>query len=984
MVTGAPTSELSTDSEFRLDLNNQCLLRDSEEIPLRPKAFAVLFKLAEHAGQLVTKEDLLDSVWQGTHVQEEVLKGCVRELRQALGDDPKKPRFIRTLHRRGYRFIGSLPVEEMVSASPPASDQPPGPALPSFTDIAAVFGRQAELSRLETCLDKALLGERQIVFVSGDSGIGKTALVDSFLARAAGDSEILIAYGQCQELYGKGEAYMPVLEALERVGREAGTGRLVPLLNRHAPTWLVQMPSLVDDRAQEALQRRVASATPGRMLREIALALEALTAQIPLVLVLEDLHWSDYSTVDLISSLARRRVPARLMLIGTYRPTPVNTEKHPLKTVHQNLRIHRQCVDLPLAGLEREALEEYLTMRLGKGNQSANLVEMLSRLTEGNPLFLQTMVDDLLERGQLVTLDGSWQLDEGTEDVGVADSLQQMIQEKLEALSIEDQRLLEAASVAGMDFSAAVMAAAVDREVAEVERCYEALVRQGQFLRSNAERVDGRAATRFAFSHALHQNVLYQRLTVARRVQLHRRIGEALEESCEDRPEENIAALAMHFERGRSPRKAVGYHVQAAQKTIRRSAYREAVDHLNRGLDFMKLLPDNDECRRQELALQTALGSALVATKGYGVEEVGQSYTRAQELARQLGEPAGELASLWGLAQFRVTRGELEEAGRLGDDSLDRGQARQDPELVLLGHRILGMTLYYAGKPVPAREHLETGLSLGGSRRTASQELDESLVYCRALLGLVLWILGYPDLAKERCNEAVSIARRINHPMSLACAHQHRGMVLFFRHEVEATRKEAAALLKIAADHGLPQWSAWGNLLKGWVDSLDRPMVAVPRLCQALASWRTTGARSMVPTYLAVLAATFGRAGDPRMGLSTLAEALDVVEEYGEHVNQAELWRLKGKLLQAHKPEAAEKCFRRALEVAREQQALSWELWAATSLSRLLAEQGEARAARELLRDVYGRFTEGFETPDLRGARALMDKIAVPLRAISS
>ncbi|MEM7587877.1 MAG: AAA family ATPase [Acidobacteriota bacterium] len=842
-----------------------------------------------------------------------------------------------------------------------------------------VFGRQGELDNLETCLEKALLGERQIVFVSGDSGIGKTALVDSFLARAARDSEILIAYGQCQELYGKGEAYMPVLEALERVGREAGTGRLVELLNRHAPTWLVQMPSLVDERAQEALQRRVASATAGRMLREIALALEALTAEIPLVLVLEDLHWSDYSTVDLISSLARRRVPARLLLIGTYRPTPVNTDKHPLRTVHQHLRIHRQCVDLALGGLERQALEEYLEMRLGAGGRSDHLVEMLCRLTEGNPLFLQTMVDDLLERGQLVAVDGYWQFDEDAEDICVADSLQQMIQEKLETLSVDHQRLLEAASVVGMDFSAAVVAAAVDQDVAEVEQCYQAMVHQGQFLRAHDER-EGREL-HFAFSHALHQSVLYQRLTVARQVQLHRSIGEALEALCEERPNENLAALAMHFERGRIPRKAVEYHVLAAQKTLRRSAYREAVDHLNRGLDFMKLLPDNDACRRQELALQVALGNSLVAIKGYGIEEVGQSFTRAQELAHQLDEAADELTALWGLAQFRVTRGELQEAGRLGEESLDRGQQQSDPELVLLGHRILGMTCHYAGEPAAAREHLETGLSLDASPNPR-HEPDESVVHCRSLLGLVLWLLGFPDQALERCHEAVSIAKRINHPMSQGCAHHHRGMVLFFRREVDATRREAEALLKLAADHGLPQWSAWGNLLQGWVRSLSQPMAAVPQLCRALAAWRAIGARSMAPTYLAVLAAAFERAGDPKMGLSTLTEALDLVEEHGERLNEAELWRLKGRLLQTHQAEEAESCFRKSIEIARRQQALSWELWAATSLSRLLVLRGQARAARELLRDVCGRFTEGYETPDLKSAQALIQEIAVPLQLL--
>ena len=207
---------------------------------------------------------------------------------------------------------------------------------------------------------------------------------------------------------------------------------------------------------------------------------------------------------------------------------------------------------------------------------------------------------------------------------------------------------------------------------------------------------------------------------------------------------------------------------------------------------------------------------------------------------------------------------------------------------------------------------------------------------------------------------------------------------MFFRHEVDATRKEAEALLKIAADYGLPQWSAWGNLLQGWVRSLDQPMAAVPQLCQALAAWRATGARSMVPTYLAVLAATFDRAGDPKMGVSTIAEALEVVEEHGEHLNEAELWRLKGKLLLGSSPDVAEQCFRRALQVARDQQGLSWELWAATGLSRQLAERGETREARDLLSNVCGRFTEGFETADLRAARTLQEKLAAPLRAVSS
>lgn len=967
MNAGAPEIDLqANDCDFSLDTQNQCLLCGSEEVLLRPKAFALLHHLAANPGQLLSKDELLEAVWPDVVVGEEVLKGCIRELRRVLGDHPRSPKFIQTHPRRGYRLIG--PVKVKTSPDPRLSS-------PKLTmSPVSIFGRRAELKHLEGCLKKALRGERQITFVVGENGIGKTALVDNFLEKAAQDSEILIAYGQCQELYGKGEAYMPVLEALERIGREAGTQRLIPLLNRHAPTWLVQMSSLIDEQTQEALQRRVVRATPGRMLREIAMALEALTTEIPLVLVLEDLHWSDYSTVDFISSLARRREAARLLLIGTYRPMSIKIQGHPLKTVHQSLRVHRQCVDLDLTGLERQELEEYLTLRLGKTAAFGNLVDLFYRLTAGNPLFLSTMLDDLIDREQLVQRSGIWQLDQEAEEIVIADSLQQMIQEKLETLSDEDQRLLEAASVAGMEFSAAVIAAAIGQDVTEVEIRFSNLVRRGQFLRCSEHR-GGERAARYSFSHALHQSVLYQRLTIARRVQLHRKIGEALETNYEDRPEEITAALATHFERGRTHRKAVEYHVLAAQKAIRRSAYREAVHHLNRGLDFMKLLPDNDECRRQELALQTGLGSALVATRGYGIEEVGQSYMRACEIGRLLGHPPGELKAIWGLTLFRVTRAEFSNAGQLGEDCLQRAEDSRDLGLELLGHYILGMVAHYKGQPEEARGHLEQGLVLWGSRGDHSEELEEAHVHCRSLLGLVLWVLGDTDQALERCNEAVKMARRIDHPMSRACARHHRGMVHYFCHEADATRRDAEALLRISSEYNLPPWAAWGNLLNGWARSTEDPLGSVPQLCQALAAWRATGARTLVPTYLAVIASAFARSGDTKMGLSTIDEALDIVREFGEHSNEAELLRLKGKLLQSEHPDKAESCLRKALAVARSQKGLSWELWVSMSLSRLLLRRGELGEARELLTRACGQFSAELSTPDLRVAQSFLQQM---------
>ncbi|MEW6211620.1 MAG: AAA family ATPase, partial [Acidobacteriota bacterium] len=310
---------------FRLDPMIERLWREEQEVPLRPKAFRVLHYLLERAGRLVTKDELLNAVWSDAAVTDAVLKVCIGEIREALGDDSSAPRFIETAHRRGYRFIS--PVEE---EKDPRAEIRSAPFLTTIlTESSRAVGREDEISQLETLLDCALRRQRQIVFITGEAGIGKTTLVEDFLTRISANGDFLIAPGQCLDHYGAGEAYLPVIEALSRVCRQPGQHALVDLLARHAPTWLAQMPSLISAEEREELQREILGATTERMLREMAEALEALTIETPLVMVLEDLHWSDYSTLDLVSHLARRREPARLMLIGTYRPVEVILNNHP-------------------------------------------------------------------------------------------------------------------------------------------------------------------------------------------------------------------------------------------------------------------------------------------------------------------------------------------------------------------------------------------------------------------------------------------------------------------------------------------------------------------------------------------------------------------------------------------------------------------------------------------------------------------------------
>ena len=338
-----------TFSGFRLDATNEQLSQGVQAIPLRPKAFAVLAHLVEHAGQLVTKQQLLEAVWPGTFVTDAVLKDSIRQLRDALGDDAESPRFIETAHRRGYRFIGRISDEAAVSQShaeaSTAVDNDAG------TRSAGVLGREGELASMSRWLERARQGERQVVFVTGEPGIGKTTLVTAVRDEAAARG-FSMAWGQCLEQYGAGEAYLPVLDGLSRLGRTSNGARLAQLLHEHAPTWLLELPSLLPAGEREALRQQVPGTTRERMLRELAGAIEAITVEVPLMIVLEDLHWSDYSTLDLISYLARRRDRARLIVVGTYRPVDVILGEHPLKAVKRELQAHGLCKELPLEVLD--------------------------------------------------------------------------------------------------------------------------------------------------------------------------------------------------------------------------------------------------------------------------------------------------------------------------------------------------------------------------------------------------------------------------------------------------------------------------------------------------------------------------------------------------------------------------------------------------------------------------------------------------------
>ncbi len=561
---------------FQLDMVNECLWRrieagDSVRVSLTPKAFSVLTYLVENAGRLVTHNELLETAWPDTYVQPEALKSQILDIRRALGDDPKHPKFIETLPRRGYRFIA--PVRDLSASAKRAPDSP-----------GQLVGRTKAFDHLNQFLQMALHGRRQIVFITGEMGIGKTTVVEEFLRRAADIPNLRLGHGQCVEGFGSKEAYYPMLEALGQLCSGPGRSTLLRTLATQAPTWLVQFPAFVKNEQRDTLQREIVGATRERMLREICEALETITTTEPLLLVLEDLHWADPSTVDLISALARRRGPAKLMLICTYRPVDVALAGHPLKAVKQDLLVHKLCHEIALEPLRESDVAEYLAIESQGTVPPEGLAKWIYRYTEGNPLFMVAALKHLQDQGLIALENGAWHINVPLDKVDLAapDTLRHMIEIQIERLSPEEQEVLEVASVL-RKFSLAVTigAAVANLEPDVVERLLDEVARRYHIIRPAGFREyrNGPSAC-YEFTHVLYRQVLYSRIGPERRRKLHRRMAENGEALRLLRGVTMDTELAYQFEEGGDWLRAVKYLLSAADMAGRRFEPQQAADIL--------------------------------------------------------------------------------------------------------------------------------------------------------------------------------------------------------------------------------------------------------------------------------------------------------------------------------------------------------------------------------------------------------------------
>ena len=966
MLTNTDEAELCF-GEYRLSRRESRVLRGDRAVALTPKALEVLYHLASRPDRLVTKEELLESVWHDVVVSDASVKVCVREIRKALADDADEPRFIETVHRKGYRFVA--PVKAL--AAPRLSEMgTPVTVLASGEDVGGdrhrVVGRDRELRQLGQILDRTRAGARQVVLVTGAPGNGKTALIDAFV-RAARDADpaAAIAIGHCFEQFGAGEPYLPVWEAIGRLAKEnpasataQRAGQLAAAQDVPATFATAGPTNTASPLAQGAGPGAREVGPIDRKLRQLADGIESLAAHVLLVLILEDLHWADYSTLDLLSTIARRRGPARLLVIGTYRPAEVMTGDHPLRAVAADLLSRRLATELEMSNLDAPAVERYLSNRLGGRTLPAALVPRLHERTKGNPLFLVSLVEDLIEHG--VLREGS-SPDEATAapprndefdahwvaalENTIPRGVREMIVAQLDRLSDAELRVLEAAAVAGVEFSAAGVAGALGDDVVAVENVCDDLARRHRFLErvaGDAEWPDGTIANRFAFLHELFHNVASARVPAARCARMHQALGLRMEAAWGERAPEVAAELATHFERGRDWSRAVHYLRRAVDAATRQYAHREAVDYLRRAQAAMTHLSD-EQRREHELGLLMSLGMNLQITRGCAAPEVEEIHARAYELCR--AAPEGERSRfpvLWGIWVFHKVRSDLSRARELASELLHMARAANDDALMLQAHQAMSVTALCSGDPRTTIAHMEQAEAIYDVARHAANATEfgqDPGVACLAFGAVAAQLCGDDRRAMTASNRALASARASQQPSSLALALHFAAILSQLRGDAAETRKYAEQCIALAVEEGFSFWYAGSTVLHGWALATDGEGddAGIDEIRRGVSDWLATGSRTYHTYYLGLLADALLTRGKVEEALAVVDDAIEAAATL-EGLYEAELHRLRGycllKTLGNHSADAR-RAFHEASLIARQQGATTLESRAATHLDDL-------------------------------------------------
>jgi class 3 adenylate cyclase/predicted ATPase len=852
---------------------------------------------------------------------------------------------------------------------------------PGLTELV---GREEEIGLLRERWARVKEGRGQVVLLSGEAGIGKSRLVKQLKEHVAAEPRAWLTPCHCSP-YHQHTALYPMIDVLERVAlrfdREESAaqklakleglivqyglppGETVPLFAA-----LLSIPLTAEYSALNLTPRQQKQ----RTLQALAAILMRVAARQPLLFVMEDLHWVDPTTLELLSLLVEESVGSSVLMLLTFRP-----EFEPPWGDLPHLAL------VTLARLPREQAAE-MTRRVAHGRAlPADVVSQVVAKTDGVPLFVEELTKMVMESGLLREREGRYELTAPLPPLAIPTTLHDSLTARLDRLAAV-KGMAQLGATLGRTFSYALLQAVSVWDDETLERGLAQLV-EAEFLYQRGRPPE---AT-FVFKHALIQEAAYQSLLRSVRQQHHHRIARVLEarfpELCETQPE----LLAHHYTEAGFNEQAIAYWQRAGRRAVERSAHADAVSHLAKCLELVSTLPDTPARMTLELSAQTALAPALIATKGYAAPEVKQAYTRARDLCERLGDTVQLFPVLMGLGGFHYAQGELQMARVLGEQCLALAQRAPDPIHLLEAHLTLGGTLFYLGALESARAHLTHASALydpGQHRSLAFTYGHDPGVAVLSRSAVVLWLLGYPAQSLEKLGAALALASEIAHPFSLAFALYYSGWIHHFRGEQAVVLQEAERLVALCTEQGFAIFLPAGTIQRGWgLAALGQTDEGAAQIREGLVAWRATGAELVRPYWLALQAEAYARTARHGEALSLLEEALGVVRMNRECWWEPELHRLKGELAlragvvpdaDAASIEETHACFSQAIEIARQQGSRSLELRAAMSLARMWEGRGKRAEARRLLDPIYSTFTEGFDTADLRAAKDLLTRLS--------
>jgi serine/threonine protein kinase/tetratricopeptide (TPR) repeat protein len=866
-------------------------------------------------------------------------------------------------------------------------------------------GRESECAELRASFGSVVsAGAGQLVCVTGEPGIGKTTVVEEFLNQSSANfvetgRGLFIARGRCSErLEGTG-AYLPLLEAMEGLIRsQKGPAReeIDRLMGRVAPAWRAQITPhpLAHEVAPSGSEKKAASLE--QMKRELKAFFQELSVRQPVVLFIDDLHWSDISTIDLLAFLVSKFDQLRMLIVTTYRPSELLLARSPFVQVMLDFQSRGLRSEIALRFFSRNEIERYLAVEFPGHDFPREFPDFIQEKTEGNPLFMADLVRYLRDREVIHREGGAWTLAEAIPDIGpeLPESVRGMIRRKINQLDDGDLRLLTAASVQGQEIDSAVLSKVLDIDSGQVEERLHALDEIHAFVRfvGEHELPDKTLTLRYRFVHGLYQNTLYDSLKHTRRAALSETTAAALLGFYKEKSHSIAADLALLFKAARKFSRASDYFLLAAQNAANVFAYQEAIELSRRGLDALKGSPDSPEQTNQEMRLQINLGMSLIAVKGYASPDVERAFTRARELCLRTEASPQLFPVLRGLSLFYRTRPKLDEARKLGEQMLnlaegrpeDRPEDQEDKSLHIEALFALSFTLLFLGELADSLEYAERGIDLDNGADQNTPYDHGATIGCLTVAGLALWALGFPDQALGRSRQGVALARRLAQPFYLARSLAYEALLLLLRRDWNDSARAAQEAISISRRYGFSFWLAMATIYHGYaLFKQGQREEGIRELREGLEAETASGAEVGRPFFLTLLAEALAATGRIDEGIAMIDDSLALVNNTSERFAHSDICRVKGELLlgsQAERPEspqseiaaAAEDFFRQAIEIARIRQAKSLELRAVISLSQLLQSQGRKEEARQTLSEIRAWFTEGGDTMDLRKAGALL------------